>query len=213
MAAQLRVLDHPLVAHRVAGLRSSTTNQAQFGRLASEITTFLAVEAFAELPTEAVVIDTPVSSGVVAEQVTEELLLIPVLRAGLGLIPALQAMLPVTRVCLIGMRRDEATFEAEIYLDGLPRELSGTKIVVCDPMLATGGSLIQVVDLLKERGATDVTVLCLIASAPGVEAFGQLHPDVLIVTAALDEVLNERGYIVPGLGDAGDRLFGAPVRR
>jgi uracil phosphoribosyltransferase len=153
-----------------------------------------------------------VARDVVVEQVTREVLLVPILRAGLGLIPALQSMLPVTRVCHIGMRRDEETFQAHVYLDGLPRALGGTTIAVCDPMLATGGSLIQVVDLLKERGATDITVLCLIASAPGVEAFGALHPDVLVVTAALDETLNEKGYIVPGLGDAGDRLFGAPVR-
>jgi len=212
MATLLTVVDHPLVAHRLTELRSTGTDQAGFGRLAHEITALLAVEAFRDLPVEDVVIDTPVVKGTHATRITAEVLLIPILRAGLGLIPALQATLPVTRVCHIGMRRNEETLAAEIYLDAIPRQLEGARVVVCDPMLATGGSLIQVVDLVKARGATDVTVICLLASRPGVDAFVAAHPDVAVVTAAVDPTLNDHGYIVPGLGDAGDRLFGAPVR-
>jgi uracil phosphoribosyltransferase len=212
MSASIHVVDHPLVAHRLGELRSVDTDQPSFGRLAHEITLLLAVEAFRDLPVAEVLIDTPVARGVVASRISEEVLLIPILRAGLGLVPALQEALPRTRVCHVGMRRNEETLAAEIYLDALPRQLAGARVVICDPMLATGGSLIQAASLVKERGATDVMVLCLLAAAPGAEAFSSAHPDVPVFTAAVDPVLNEHGYIVPGLGDAGDRLFGAPVR-
>ena len=212
MSSSVTVVEHPLVAHRLAALRAAATDQAGFSRLAHEITSLLAVEAFRDLPTEEVLIDTPVMSGAPARRITEEVLLIPILRAGLGLVPALQEALPITRVCHIGMRRNEQTLEAEVYLDAIPRQLSGTRIVLCDPMLATGGSLIKVVDLVKSRGAEQITIICLLASRQGVEALVAEHPDVPVFTAAVDPTLNEHGYILPGLGDAGDRLFGAPVR-
>jgi uracil phosphoribosyltransferase len=212
MDRKLYVVDHPLVAHRLAALRASSTDQASFGRLAHEITALMAFEAFRDLPTVDVIIETPVAPDAHARRITEEVLLIPILRAGLGLIPALQEALPVTRVCHIGMRRNEETLKAEVYLDAIPRQLTGTRVVVCDPMMATGGSLIQVVDLIKERGASNITAMCLLASERGMVAFEDAHPDVTVVTAAVDPTLDERGYIIPGLGDAGDRLFGAPVR-
>jgi uracil phosphoribosyltransferase len=212
MSASIHVVDHPLVAHRLGELRSASTEQRSFGRLAHEITVLLAVEAFRTMPLSEVLIDTPVARGVPASRISEEVLLIPFLRAGLGLVPALQETLPSTRVCHIGMRRNEETLAAEIYLDALPSRLAGTRVVICDPMLATGGSLIQAANLVKERGAEDITVLCLLASEEGARAFSSAHPDVAVFTAAVDPVLNEHGYIVPGLGDAGDRLFGAPAR-
>jgi uracil phosphoribosyltransferase len=212
MSSTLTVVEHPLVAHRLTELRATTTDQTGFGRLAHEITALLAVEAFRDLPTVEVLIDTPVMIGAPARKITEEVLLIPILRAGLGLVPALQEALPVTRVCHIGMRRNEETLEADIYLDAVPRQLAGARIVICDPMLATGGSLIKVVDLVKSRGAEEIMVICLLASRPGIEALAAAHPDVPVVTAAVDPTLNEHGFILPGLGDAGDRLFGAPVR-
>ena len=212
MPGTLLVVDHPLVANQLTQLRSSATDQVAFGRLASEITSRLAYEAFRELPTELVSIDTPVASGAMSLRVTTEVLLIPILRAGLGMIPALQATLPVTRVCAVGLRRNEITLESEVYLDALPASMTGAKVVICDPMLATGGSLVTVADMAVARGADDLTVLTLLSSAPGIERFHASHPEVRVVTAAVDAELNEQGYIVPGLGDAGDRLFGAPVR-
>jgi uracil phosphoribosyltransferase len=137
---------------------------------------------------------------------------VPILRAGLGMVPAVQDVLPRSRVCLVGLRRNEQTLQPDVYLDGLPDRIDGYHVVVCDPMLATGGSLIQVVEMLEGRGAREVTALCLIASVPGVERFTAAHPRARVATAALDPTLNEVGYIVPGLGDAGDRLFGPPPR-
>jgi uracil phosphoribosyltransferase len=212
MDRPLHVVDHPLVAHQVATLREVATDQVTFARCAQEITRWLAYEAFRDLPVTKVVIDTPVVGGVVAAKVTSETVLVPILRAGLGLVPALQEVLPVTRVCAIGLRRNEETLSAEVYLDGLPADLTGSRVVVCDPMLATGGSLCQAVAMVKDRGATDITAICLVAAVPGVDRFFAEHPTVPVVTAALDPRLNEHGYIVPGLGDAGDRLFGPPVR-
>ena len=121
-------------------------------------------------------------------------------------------VLPVHRVCLVGLRRNEETLKADLYLDGLPKDLEGAPVVLCDPMLATGGSLVQVLDMLRSRNAGAITALCLIAAQPGVDVVRAAHPDVQIVAAALDAELTDVGYITPGLGDAGDRLFGAPVR-
>jgi uracil phosphoribosyltransferase len=211
-SSTLHVVDHPLVAHRVTTLRDAATDQLTFARMAREIGTHLAFEAFAGLPTVVTPVDTPVVSAAIGHRVAAEVVLVPVLRAGLGLTPAFQEALPVTRVCHVGLRRNEETLDADVYLDGLPSDMAGMRVAVLDPMLATGGSLVSVVDMLKARGATDITVVCLVAAVPGVERFAAAHPDVHVFTAALDDSLNDAGYIVPGLGDAGDRLFGAPVR-
>lgn len=208
----MRVLDHPLVAHRLRYLRDETTTNPEFLRLAGELATFVAYEAFRDAPLADAVVNTPVASGVMAQVVDQEYLVVPILRAGLGMVPAVQAVVPHSRVCLVGLRRNEVTLEADVYLDGLPERIDGAHVVVCDPMLATGGSLVQVVDMLVARGAGEVTALCLIASVPGVERFTAAHPMARVVAAALDDTLNEVGYIVPGLGDAGDRLFGPPPR-
>lgn len=206
------IVDHPIVSDKVRELRSSSTSNADFLRLAGEITRFLAYEAFRSIPVVATTVDTPVLAGAPAIRVDQEFVIVPILRAGLGMSPAAQEVLPRHRVCLVGLRRNEETLEPDVYLDGLPEDLEGAPVVVCDPMLATGGSLVRVLDMLRSRGAGALTVLCLIASVPGVDHVAQLHPDAFIVAAALDPVLNEVGYIVPGLGDAGDRLFGPPVR-
>jgi uracil phosphoribosyltransferase len=147
-----------------------------------------------------------------AVRVEREYLIVPILRAGLGMSPAVQAVLPRHRVCLMGLRRNEETLQPDLYLDGLPDHLDGVSVVICDPMLATGGSLIAAIELLKSRGAADITALVLIASQPGVDLVRAAHPDVRIAAAALDPILNDVGYITPGLGDAGDRLFGPPAR-
>jgi uracil phosphoribosyltransferase len=206
----LHVIEHPIVADQVRELRDRHTSNSEFLRVTGEITRFLAYEAFRDEPTTQVRVDTPVTAGAPARRVDREHVVVPILRAGLGMSPAVQAVLPRTRLCLVGLRRDESTLRAEVYLDGLPGSLAGASVVVCDPMLATGGSIVTVLDMLKERGAGDVTVLCLIASAPGVARVRERHDGVRVVTAALDAELTDAGYISPGLGDAGDRLFGPP---
>jgi uracil phosphoribosyltransferase len=205
------VISHPIVADKVRQLRDVTTSNADFLRLAGEISRFVAYEAFRETPVTATTVDTPVIKGAPAVRVDIEYVIVTILRAGLGMSPAVQEVLPHHRVCLVGLRRDEATLQPTVYLDGLPDTLAGTHVVLCDPMLATGGSLVCVLDMLVERGASEITVLCLIVAQPGVDFVLSRHPHVAIVAAALDEELNDVGYITPGLGDAGDRLFGPPV--
>jgi uracil phosphoribosyltransferase len=205
------VISHPIVADKVRQLRDVTTSNADFLRLAGEISRFVAYEAFRDTPVTATTVDTPVIKGAPAVRVDIEYVIVPILRAGLGMSPAVQEVLPHHRVCLVGLRRDEATLQPTVYLDGLPETLAGTHVVLCDPMLATGGSLVCVLDMLVERGASEITVLCLIVAQPGVDFVLSRHPNISIVAAALDEELNDVGYITPGLGDAGDRLFGPPV--
>ncbi len=205
------VVNHPLVADKVRQLRDRTTSNADFLRLAGEISRFVAYEAFRATPTTPTTVDTPVVEGAPAVRIDTEYVIVPILRAGLGMSPAVQEVLPHNRVCLVGLRRNETTLLPDVYLDGLPDTLVGAHVVICDPMLATGGSLDKVLSMLRSRGATDATILCLIAARPGVDFVQSRHPDVTIVAAALDEELTDYGYITPGLGDAGDRLFGPPV--
>lgn len=207
------IVNHPIVADKVRQLRDVATSNADFLRLAGEISRFVAYEAFRSTPVSETTVDTPVMRNAPALRVETEYVIVPILRAGLGMSPAVQEVLPHNRVCLVGLRRNEQTLKPDVYLDGLPDSLSGAHVVICDPMLATGGSLDCVIEMLRERGANDITVLCLIIARPGVEFVMSRHPNVMIVAAALDEVLNDVGYIMPGLGDAGDRLFGPPVRR
>jgi uracil phosphoribosyltransferase len=204
------LVDHPLAVHRLSGLRDATTDSPTFRQLVAELSTFVAYEALRDLTTVERRVDTPVASGVWCRRVDEMVLLVPVLRAGLGMVPAIQTALPVTEVAHVGLRRNEDTLQAEVYLNRLPKDLSGRRVVVCDPMLATGGSLAQVCDMVKQRQATKVIVLCLIASVPGLAFFRSRHPDVDVACVAVDPELDDRGFIVPGLGDAGDRLFGPP---
>lgn len=206
------VINHPIVADKVRQLRDVETSNADFLRLAGEISRFVAYEAFRDTPVTATTVDTPVVKGAPAVRIETEYVIVPILRAGLGMSPAVQEVLPHHRVCLVGLRRNEETLQPTVYLDGLPDTLAGAHVVLCDPMLATGGSLVCVLDMLIERGARDITVLCLIIAQPGVDFVLSRHPKVAIVAAALDEELNDIGYITPGLGDAGDRLFGPPVR-
>ncbi len=208
----LLVVQHPVVADKVRQLRDVNTSNADFLRLAGEISRFVAYEAFRDTPVAVTSVDTPVMRGAPALRIDAEYLIVPILRAGLGMSPAVQEVLPLHRVCLVGLRRDEVTLKPDVYLDGLPESLEGVHVVICDPMLATGGSLDTVLEMLRERGAGETTVLCLIAARPGVDFVLERHPNIKIVAAALDDRLNEVGYIVPGLGDAGDRLFGPPAR-
>ena len=204
--------DHTLVAHRLSELRSLESDQNRFGSLVSTITSALAHEAFRNLPSKPVLIDTPVLAGAPGTAVLDEIVVVPILRAGLGMVPAIQEALPSTRLACVGLKRNEATLQPDLYFDGLPGDLTGVTVVICDPMLATGGSLGYVAAMVQERGASKVVALCILASQEGLARFVSAHPNVKVVVAAVDPELNNHGYIVPGLGDAGDRLFGLPVR-
>jgi uracil phosphoribosyltransferase len=206
------IIQHPIVEDKVRQIRDKSTSNADFLRLSGEISRFLAYEAFRDIPVTQTTVDTPVVDGAPAVRVDTQFVIVPILRAGLGMTPAVQEVLPRHRVCLVGLRRNEKTLHADVYLDGLPEDLELAPVVLCDPMLATGGSLIQVLDMLRQRNAGEITALCLIAAQPGLDAVREAHPDVQIVAAALDKELTSIGYITPGLGDAGDRLFGPPVR-
>lgn len=203
------VVEHPVVADRVGRLREATTPSDQFRTLVRELAIFVAYEAFRDLATEPGEVVTPIGPAR-TRVVADHLLVVPILRAGLGMVEGVQTVVPSTEVAHLGMRRDETTLTAVTYLDGLPEDLSGRRVAVCDPMLATGGSLAQAVALVAARGAQRIDALCLLASVPGLQRFHDEFPDVTVTCVAVDDELDERGYIVPGLGDAGDRLFGPP---
>jgi uracil phosphoribosyltransferase len=207
---EVRLLDHPVLEHRLATLRDRRTDRDTFRQLISEISRFMAYEALRDLGTAPVTVDTPVATGAPARKVVENVLVVPILRAGLGMVQAIQEVVPLTEVAHVGLRRDEETLHSEVYLNRLPADLTGRRVIVCDPMLATGGSLVQVCDLVAERGAREIVALCVIGSVPGIATFQMAHPSVALSCAAVDPDLNELGFIIPGLGDAGDRLFGPP---
>ena len=212
MRMRLHVVDHPLVSHKLTTLRDERTASPEFRRLTEELVTLLAYEATRDVRVEDVTVQTPVAS---AEGVTlsrPRPLVVPILRAGLGMLEGMMRLMPTAEVGFLGMVRNEETLEAATYAERLPRDLSGRQCYVLDPMLATGGTLAAALGFLTSRGADHITAICLLAAPEGVrnleEGIAHLDVPITIVTAALDEKLNEKGYIVPGLGDAGDRLYG-----
>jgi uracil phosphoribosyltransferase len=205
----LHVVDHPLVAHRVAVLRDATTGSAEFRRVTGELAGFLVYEATRALPTRAGAVVTPLGlEAATSTLVDHQPLLVPILRAGLALLEGALTAVPTAEVGLVGLARDEETKQPTPYCVRLPADLGATTALVLDPMLATGGSLAWTCELLAERGVARVAAVCLLAAPPGVELMASRCPDVDIVVAALDPELDERAFIVPGLGDAGDRLYG-----
>jgi uracil phosphoribosyltransferase len=206
------VIDHPLVAHKLTRLRREETSSATFRLLAEELVTLLAYEATDHLTVVPVNITTPVTATTGVELADPKPLVVPILRAGLGMLNGMVKLMPTAEVGFLGLVRDHDSLTASIYADRLPHDLHNRQVFVLDPMLATGGTLIAAFDVLLERGAKDVTAICLLAAPEGLARVEQEYSgrdvDVTIVTAALDERLNEKGYIVPGLGDAGDRLYG-----
>ena len=207
-----KVLDHPLVAHKLTCLRDINTKSPTFRDLVDELVTLLAYEATRNVRVRPIAIQTPVAEAAGVALLDPKPLVVPILRAGLGMLSGMTRLMPTAEVGFVGMVRDEETLEPFTYAERLPHDLSGRQCVVLDPMLATGGSLSGCVEFLAERGANDVTCICLLAAPEGVENFRALVDDLNITTtlvvAAVDERLNEHGYIVPGLGDAGDRLYG-----
>ncbi|WP_454777686.1 uracil phosphoribosyltransferase [Georgenia muralis] len=208
---RLHVADHPLIAHKLTVLRDQRTESPTFRLLVDELVTLLAYEATRDVRVDKVQITTPVASAVGTHLAAPRPIVVPILRAGLGMLEGMTRLLPTAEVGFLGMQRDETTYEAITYANRLPDDLSGRQCFVLDPMLATGHTLVAAINYLLERGARDVTAICLLAAPEGLreldEAVGT-RGDVTIVTAAVDERLNERKYIVPGLGDAGDRLYG-----
>jgi uracil phosphoribosyltransferase len=206
------VVDHPLVAHKLTALRDETTDSPTFRHLADELVTLLAYEATREVRVDPHEIVTPVAPTTGVKLASPKPLVVPILRAGLGMLDGMMRLLPTAEVGFLGMMRNEETLEATTYAERLPEDLAGRQCFVLDPMLATGGTLSAAVKFLTDRGADHITAICLLAAPEGcarLEAdLAGLDVPVTVVTAAMDEKLNERGYIVPGLGDAGDRLYG-----
>jgi uracil phosphoribosyltransferase len=210
---QTLVVDHPLVAHKLTALRDAGTDSPTFRRLADELVTLLAYEATREMRVQPTSVQTPVGPADGVRLAGPAPLVVPVLRAGIGMLDGMIRLLPMADVGFVGLVRDEESLIASAYADRLPAVLTGRDTFVLDPMLATGGTLETVIGMLARRGAATVTAVCLLAAPEGIDRVGKAYPDgsgvpVRVVTAALDERLNDRGYIVPGLGDAGDRLFG-----
>ncbi len=204
----LTVVDHPLVQHKLTLMRRTETSTAEFRRLLREISQLLAYEVTRELPMTTKRIQTPMQEMDAPVLDGRKLALVSILRAGNGLLDGMLELVPSARVGFVGLYRDEETLKPVQYYFKAPSELDERLVIAVDPMLATGNSSAAAIDLLKEQGAKDIRFLCLLAAPEGVQRMKEAHPDVPIVTASLDEKLNEKGYIMPGLGDAGDRMFG-----
>ncbi len=209
---RIQVVDHPLLAHKLTVLRDETTDSPTFRRLADELVTLLAYEATRDVRVEGHEITTPVAPMTGTKLASPKPLVVPILRAGLGMLDGMMRLLPTAEVGFLGMVRNEETLLASTYAERLPDDLSGRQCYVLDPMLATGGTLAAAVRFLVDRGADDITCICLLSAPEGCANLERelegLDVPVTVVTAAMDERLNEKGYIVPGLGDAGDRLYG-----
>ena len=201
------IVNHPLVLDRLARLRDLDCPPRDFRRHVADIARLLVLPATAHLDTREVSVMTPITE-MSGHKLARPIVLVPILRAGLGLSEAFLDLLPEATVAHYGMARNEETLQPDIYLERIPDNIDGTEVFVLDPMLATGGSAVAALTGLKERGATHLHFVCLVASPEGLAALTKHHPDVPVTTAAIDEGLNEKGYIVPGLGDAGDRIFG-----
>ena len=203
----IHVVDHPLAASRLTLMRDARSDNAAFRAALRDLGTMLVYEAARDLPVEHFDCVTPVATAE-GTRLQDPPIIVPIIRAGLGMIDPALSMIPDVQVGFIGMARDEETHEPVPYLEALPEDLSGRSVFVVDPMLATGGSLLHSLKLLADRGATDITAICMVSAQPGVDALANSGLPVRLVTAAIDPALNEDAYIVPGLGDAGDRLYG-----
>lgn len=202
------VFDHPLIKHKIAILRDEKTGMKEFRELIEEIATLMTYEAFKDVPTKKVMVKTPLEETEQTVVVEKSIVLVPVLRAGLGMVNGVHVLFPTAKVGHIGMFRNEETLEPQEYYCKLPDGVEDKLVVVLDPMLATGGSVIAAINQLKKRGVKNIKMMSIIAAPEGVKALASAHPDVQIYVATVDRELNENGYILPGLGDAGDRLFG-----
>ena len=206
--AKIMVFDHPLIQHKVSMMRDKNTPCKEFRDLAREVAMLMAFEVTRDLPTKEVEIETPICPTKVNMLAGMDVAVIPILRAGLGFVDGMLEIIPNAKVGHVGLYRDPETKEPVEYYCKLPEDIDKRRVIIVDPMLATGGSAIAAVDFVKKRGAKDISFMCLIAAPEGIAALQKAHPDVDLYIAAKDEKLNENAYIVPGLGDAGDRIFG-----
>ncbi|WP_126941025.1 MULTISPECIES: uracil phosphoribosyltransferase [unclassified Veillonella] len=204
----VNVMTHPLIQHKVTLIRSVDTGTKDFRQLLEEIALLMGYEITRDLPLEDVEVETPLVKAIGKQIAGKKLGIVPILRAGLGMVNGLLELMPMAKVGHVGMYRDPKTLQPVEYYCKLPSDLADRRIIVTDPMLATGGSAAAAISLLKEKGAKEIQLMCLVAAPEGVEVVNKAHPDVRIYVAALDEKLNDHGYILPGLGDAGDRIFG-----
>ena len=209
---KIHIADHPLITHKLTVLRDERTDSPTFRRLTEEIVTLLAYEATREVKVESVKVKTPVAMAQGLHLAKPKPVVVPILRAGLGMLEGMSRLIPTAEIGFLGMVRDEKTLQATTYANRLPEDLTGRQCYILDPMLATGGTLVAAIEFLLAKGATDITAICILAAPEGIavleKAFANSNVAIKLVTGALDERLNEHGYIVPGLGDAGDRLYG-----
>lgn len=201
-------MDHPLIQHKLTYLRKKETGSKEFRELVSEIAMLMCYEATRDLPLEEVEIETPMGPAVTKIISGRKLAIVPILRAGLGMVEGVLTLVPAAKVGHIGLYRDHQTLQPVEYYHKLPQDIESREVIVLDPMLATGGSAVDAIDIIKRSHPKSIKFMCIIAAPEGVEALTKAHPDVQVYCAAVDERLNEIGYIVPGLGDAGDRIFG-----
>lgn len=202
------IMDHPLIQHKVSRLRSVDTGSKEFRELVREISQFMCFEATRDLPLEDYEVETPIGPAVGKRIAGKNMSIIPILRAGLGMVDGMLDLVPTAKVGHIGLYRDPETLQPVEYYCKLPQDIAERQLFVLDPMLATGGSAVAAIQFIKDKGAKNINFLCLIAAPEGIKKLQDAHPDARIYVACLDEKLNDHGYIVPGLGDAGDRLFG-----
>ena len=202
----VNVIKHPLIEHKLAILRDEKTEPFQFRLLVDEISYLMLFEATRDLPLRDVKVQTPVAIAD-AKKLNTKLMICPILRAALGMLDGIFKLIPDASVGFLGFQRNEETLEAEFYYAKMPTDYKERTAIIIDPMFATGGTAIDAVNFLKEKGVTDIRFIALVCAPEGIEAFAKVHPDVSVYTACIDEKLNEKGYIVPGLGDAGDRVF------
>jgi uracil phosphoribosyltransferase len=209
---KIHIADHPLITHKLTVLRDERTDSPTFRKLTEEIVTLLAYEATREVKVENVSVKTPVAMAQGLHLAKPKPVVVPILRAGLGMLEGMSRLIPTAEIGFLGMVRDEKTLQATTYANRLPEDLTGRQCYILDPMLATGGTLVAAIEFLLAKGATDITAICILAAPEGIavleKAFANSKVAIKLVTGALDERLNEHGYIVPGLGDAGDRLYG-----
>tara|TARA_R110002096_G_scaffold11397_1_gene42099 strand:- start:36 stop:662 length:627 start_codon:yes stop_codon:yes gene_type:complete len=201
------MIDHPCVQHKLAIIRDVDTGHKRFRELATEITKFICYEALKNIKTRVVKVQTPVAEAS-CRKIDTDLVVVPILRAGVGMLEGILELVPTARVGFVGLYRDEETKQPVTYYERFPTQIRGGTCLIIDPMLATGGSTVATIDKLKNKGAENIVVICIVTCPEGVALVEEQHPDVPIYAAAIDDELNEKKYIVPGLGDAGDRLFG-----
>lgn len=206
--AKVHVFDHPLIQHKLTHIRDVNTGTKEFRELVDEVATLMAYEITRDLPLTEVEVETPVQTAKSNVLAGKKIGIVPILRAGIGMVDGILNLIPAAKVGHIGLFRDPETLQPHEYFVKLPSDVSEREFILVDPMLATGGTAVEAVNSLKKRGAKNIRFMCLIAAPEGVKAFTEAHPDIDVYIAALDEKLNDHGYIVPGLGDAGDRLFG-----